>query len=124
MTCSESAKPVGALSQSTDTNALGLALGSVVQFLGFVPAGFADVYDIETEEVHQFYAGGILVHNSARYGLKSFLSPRTVAPLAVRANEVYSSISDPHNRGLAMAQFYAKNKPHTGRSNWRQSATL
>ena len=61
---------------------------------------------------------------SWRYGLKSFLSPRTVAPLAVRAQEVYSSISDPHNRGMAMAQFYAKNKKQTGRAHWRQSATL
>ena len=61
---------------------------------------------------------------SARYGLKSFLAPRKIAPLEVRAQEVYSSISDAHTRGMAMTQFYAKNQRQTGRAHWRQHVTL
>jgi hypothetical protein len=60
---------------------------------------------------------------SARYGLKSFLAPKTKPPLDVQATEVYNGISDPHNRALAMRQFYAKNSRQP-RGNWRGSATF
>ena len=60
---------------------------------------------------------------AARYGLKSFLSPRRVAPLEVRAAEVYNRQEDPHDRAMAMRAFYAK-QARPGRANWRQSATL
>jgi hypothetical protein len=96
----------------------------VVRFLGFVPAGFADVYDIETEEVHQFYADGILVHNSWRYGLKSFLAPRRTAPVEVRAAEVWQKVPDAHNRAMAMGKFWATANKAKSRPSWRSNATI
>ena len=48
---------------------------SAVRLCGLETAGFADVYDLEVEDTHEFFANGILAHN-CRYGLKSMLSPK------------------------------------------------
>jgi len=50
------------------------AASNAVRLCGLETAGFADVYDLEVEDAHEFFANGILVHN-CRYGLKSKLEP-------------------------------------------------
>lgn len=45
------------------------------------------------------------VSDSARYGLKSMLSPRTKAPLEVRARAVYDAAKTPTDKHLAMLAF-------------------
>lgn len=47
---------------------------TAVQLCELRTAGFADVYDLEVDGEHEFFANGILVHN-CRYGLKSKLEP-------------------------------------------------
>ena len=47
-----------------------------MQLCGLVEAGYADVYDLEVEDTHEFFANGILVHNCYRYGMKSMLAPK------------------------------------------------
>lgn len=45
------------------------------------------------------------ISESARYGLKSMLRPRTKAPVEVRAREVYESVEDPTARAIKMREF-------------------
>ena len=54
-------------------------------------AGYADVYDLEVESSHEFFAAGILVHN-CRYGLKSYLAPRG-KPFEIRVAEKVDTIA-------------------------------
>ena len=58
---------------------------SAVRLCALEMAGFADVYDLEVEDAHEFFANGILVHN-CRYGLKSKLQPGQ-KPKEVEAEE-------------------------------------
>jgi hypothetical protein len=59
---------------------------SAVRLAGYETAGFADVYDLEVEDAHEFFANGILVHNCIRYGCKSALRAK-VTPFPVVAAE-------------------------------------
>jgi len=52
-----------------------IAAESAVRLVGLQEAGYADVYDIEVDGKHEFYANGFLVHN-CRYTLKSMLAPK------------------------------------------------
>jgi hypothetical protein len=52
-----------------------IAVDNVVRLVELQEAGFADVYDLEIEDEHEFFVNGVLVHN-CRYGLKSMLNPR------------------------------------------------
>lgn len=54
-----------------------LAQDNVVQCLGVRPSGKALVYDLNVASFHEYYANGILVHNSERYILSDF-TPETV----------------------------------------------
>jgi hypothetical protein len=77
-------------------------------------AGFADVYDLEIDGPHEFYANGLLVHNCVRYLYKSMLEAQWQAPRAVRAAEVFHSIPGEDAdaitaRAMAMRQFNVKN---------------
>ena len=59
----------------TDTTKPSIAAENAPQLVGLQQAGFADVYDLEVEEEHEFFANGMLVHN-CRYLLKSMLAPK------------------------------------------------
>ncbi len=108
---------VRSLLQTVTTN-LRRADSDAVRLLGFSTAGYADVYDIEVEHGHEFYANGLLVHN-CRYGLKSMLSPRIVAPASVRYQEQVNSIPDFTQRHLASLAFKAKERQKHVRASWR-----
>ena len=70
-------------------------------------AGFADVYDIEVEGDHEFFANGILVHN-CRYLLKSYLDAEPRPPDEVVRRQVYDSYQDPTSRVMAMRRLDAE----------------
>ena len=44
---------------------------NAVRVVGFYRAGIATVYNLQVEEAPEFYANGVLVHNSIRYGIMS-----------------------------------------------------
>jgi hypothetical protein len=60
------------------------------------------------------------VSECARYGLKSMLDPRTLAPYAVRAHEEVVKWTDPTTRALRMREFELKEKNRGKRKQrWR-----
>jgi hypothetical protein len=76
-----------------DSMGCGHAAGDAVRLLGYRMAGFADVYDLEVEDAHEFFANGILVHNCLRYGLKSMLAPGK-KPIQVEAREAWQEMTE------------------------------
>ena len=92
---------------STNTTRKNAAPENAVRFVGFKAAGFADVYDLEVAGLPEFFAGGILVHNSFRYGYKSFLE-NSRKPRAVEQQEVYDSYQDMTAKAMAMRRFEAQ----------------
>lgn len=60
------------------------------------------------------------VYDSLRYGAKSRIDPKTKAPRAVRAREVYESHENPTSRAIAMKKFSLnERKVLTRRARWR-----
>jgi hypothetical protein len=69
---------------------------NAVLLYGLETAGFADVYDLEVEDAHEFFANGILVHNCSdafRYALKSKLEPGK-KPKAVENEEKLRALQE------------------------------
>ena len=96
---------------------------NAVRLLELRTAGFADVYDLEVEDEHEFFANGVLVHN-CRYGLKSYLrSAKT--PISVVRAEVASQFVDngvivePTELAMAMRKFESdQRKKSKRRTRW------
>ncbi len=61
-----------------NTQGIKLVLADVVWCLGVKPSGKATVYDLSVNAVHEYFANGILVHNSAERGILSDFAPETV----------------------------------------------
>lgn len=101
------------------------ATGNAVLFCGLKDAGKADVWDIEVDGEHEFYANGILAHNCLRYLLYSKLSPTDNVPRSVRAREVLDSAGEhPNAKAMAMRIFDEKEKQRhaaVSRPRWRPS---
>ena len=70
-------------------------------------AGCADVYELSVEDAHEFFANGILVSNSARYGLKSHLNPRK-KPQEIIDREEAQQIADPYVKHFFLAKRQAE----------------
>jgi len=114
-----------------ETDSLPVAIGrplsvrwSALKLLGLRAVGKRDVYNLEVEGEHEYFANGILVHNcdGIRYGLKSKLDTKKTAPLEVRAKVICQSTMDPHERAMRMAHFNERERRRrvVGRSpRWR-----
>jgi len=90
-----------------------------VRLVGYETAGFADVYEMEIEREHEFFAGGILAHN-CRYLVKSMLRAQSQAPLEVREQEYYESLNpkaDMTAKAVLMSKWKHDNAPRKG-SPW------
>lgn len=61
----------------TNTQEQGAAQGDVVRCLGVEPFGRARLYDLNVDIAGEYYANGLLVHNSERYILADF-TPESV----------------------------------------------
>lgn len=70
-TCKGSVSCAEVYSTQTSTNQPKPAPPNVVQLVGIYPAGIATVYNLQVDGVPEFYANGVLVHNSIRYGVMS-----------------------------------------------------
>jgi len=68
-----------------------------------------DVYDLEVEDAHEFYANGLLVHN-CRYGLKSMLAPKKKTEQDI-FNEAMNAATPAQRMTLAWAHAQKKSKP-------------
>jgi len=71
------AKGAGQSSLPTNIAEESFAIPAVVKRLVKEDAGVAEVFDIEVENAHEFFANGVLVHNCAdagRYGLVTYLT--------------------------------------------------
>ena len=106
--CAGNARFAESLSIPIGTTSAGPVRDSVVRFCGFVPKGYADVYDLEVSETPEFYANGILVHN-CRYGLKTYLGAAD-KPIEVERQEVFERHQDPQERAMTMLAWDAENE--------------
>ena len=99
------------------------AVFNVVRLCGLEMAGFADVYDLEVEDQHEFFANGILVHN-CRYGLKSYLRSAKTPISVVRAEVASKFVADgvivePTELAMAMRKFESdQHKKSKRRTRW------
>ena len=83
---------------------------NAVRLLGLQEAGYADVYDLDIEDAHEFFANWILVHN-CRYLVKSMLAPKQKTAETIFQEELAKA--DPSRQMIMLAthQFKKKAKP-------------
>jgi hypothetical protein len=110
-------------SASIDIQGKGLAVGYAVRLLRLENCGFEDVYDLEIEGKHEFFANGILAHNCLRYGVASMLSPKVSAPISVQAKELWDRLpaenpEQVQGRAMAMLKFEHDARKTKRRATW------
>lgn len=119
-------KPASAASAEKRSCAVNTSAGSVadesaVRLVAYETAGFADVYDLEVEGAHEFFANGILVHNCLRYGTKSALKPRST-PFPVVAAEKRLEMEQ-SGRSMTEVAIQMKKIEHENRHKGRRKSS-
>jgi hypothetical protein len=94
--------------------------------------GTASVHDLGVSQNPEYFANGILVHNSARYGLMQYKAVETTIPLSYWVNERVDQFQQQHVQNFGegitdptrLAMIYQRQSALYGRNNQSQAGTF
>lgn len=118
-TLSRFVNTVSRASLPINTKSHPFAQDSAPFIIGMEYAGRHDVFNLEIEDAHEYFANGILTHN-CRYGLASYINPGE-RPEAEELEEMIRTKfdHDPTIRAIQIAQYNAQNTKNGLPTNYR-----